>query len=137
VHNAKEGLENQNEYAELKIRAERRCGEILATEVQHGGDRKSKSTFDRKTMKDLGISKNQSHRWQTIAKLTEEAFEGHIAKMKESNKELTSASVSVSRIANEYRRSLKAEVEPVPGAESSNEPMIGIGSGTKSIGEKI
>jgi len=135
VYNAKEGLEKQNEYAELKIRAERRCGEILATEVQHGGDGKSKSRFDRKTLKDLGTSKNQSHRWQTIAKLTEEAFEGHIAKIKESNKGLTSASVY--RIANEYRRSLKAEVEPVPGSESSNEPMIGIGSGTKSIGEKM
>jgi hypothetical protein len=111
----------QNKYAELKIRAERRCGEILATEIQHGGDRKSKSRFERKTLKDLGISKNQSHRWQIIAQFTEEAFEGHIAKIKESYEELTSAGVY--RIANEYRRTLEAEVKPVPGAESIKTPI--------------
>jgi len=121
VHNVKEGLEKQNEYAELKIRAERRCGEILATEIQHGGDRKSKSRFDRKTLKDYGISKNQSHRWQTIAQLSEEKFEGYIARIKDSNKELTSAGVY--RIANEYQRTLKAEAEPIPGAESMQTPI--------------
>ena len=102
VRKAEKGFEKQNEYAEVKIRAERRCGEILATEIQHGGDRKSKSRFNRKTLKDLGINKNQSHRWQTIAQLSEEEFEGHIAKTKDSNKELTSASVY--RIANEDRK---------------------------------
>ena len=111
----------QNKYAELKIRAERRCGEILATEIQHGGDRKSKSRFDRKTLKDLGISKNQSHRWQTIAQLSEEAFEGHIAKTKDLNKELTSASVY--RIANEDRKRSEAEAKPIPGAKSIKTPI--------------
>ena len=76
----------QNKYAELKIRAERRCGEILATEIQHGGDRKSKSRFNGKTLKDFGINKNQSHRWQTIAQLPEEKFEGFIAQTKDSGK---------------------------------------------------
>ncbi len=109
-------LTKQNKYAELKIRVERRCGEILATEIQHGGDRKSESRFDRKTLKDFGLNKNQSHRWQTIAQLAEDAFEGYIAKIKDSNKELTSAGVY--RIANEYRKTLKADAEPIPNAES-------------------
>jgi len=69
----------QNKYAELKIRAERRCGEILATEIKHGGDRKSKSRFHGKTLKDFGIHKNQSRRWKIIAQLAEKEFEDFIA----------------------------------------------------------
>jgi len=121
VQKFEKNFTKQNLYAELKIRAERRCGEILATEIQHGGDRKSKSRFDRKTLKDLGISKNQSHRWQAIAQLTEKAFEVHIAKIKDSNKELTSAGAY--RLGMEYRRTLEAEAKPVPGAESIKTPI--------------
>jgi hypothetical protein len=121
VRKAEKSLAKQNQYAEIKIRAERRCGEILASEIQHGGDRKSKSRFDRKTLKDLGISKYQSHCWQVIAQLAEKLFEGHIAKIKCSYKELTSSGVY--RFANEYRKALEAEAKPVPGAESIRTPI--------------
>ena len=52
-----ESLISQNQYAEVKIRVERRCGEILASEIKHGGDRKSVSRFNRQTLKKLNISK--------------------------------------------------------------------------------
>ena len=58
VRKAEKGFAKQNQYAEVKIRAERRCGEILATEIKHGGDHKSKSRFHGKTLKDFGIHKN-------------------------------------------------------------------------------
>ena len=52
VRKAEKGFEKQNQYAEVKIRAERRCGEILAFEIEHGGDRNSKSRFSHRTLKD-------------------------------------------------------------------------------------
>jgi 16S rRNA G966 N2-methylase RsmD len=121
VRKAEKGFAKQNKYAEVKIRAERRCGEILATEIQHGGDRKSKSRFNGKTLKDLGISKNQSHHWQTVAQFPEDLFEGHIAQLKGSNKELTS--IGVYRAASAYRRARKQDLKPVVGSESVKTPI--------------
>ena len=121
VRKAGDGFKKQNEYAEVKIRAERYCGEILATEIEQGGDRKSKSRFAGKTLKDYGIKKYQSHCWQLVAKLPDETFEGHIAKVKDANSELTSKGVY--KLANEFQKELKARGKPVPGAESVNTPI--------------
>ncbi len=53
--------------AEIKLRAERRAGEILAgMEKQHGA-RLTTGFHDVRTLSDLGISKLQSHRWQAVA----------------------------------------------------------------------
>ena len=66
-----ESLEMQNYCAEIKIRAERRAGEIIKDnqEIKPGGDRKSSLHDERMKLKDLGISEIQSHRWQTVAKM--------------------------------------------------------------------
>jgi len=53
-------------------------------------------------LKDLGISKYQSHCWQSIAKIPDNIFETHIAKVKSKNRELTTASLL--RIAKEQRK---------------------------------
>ena len=67
-----EGLEMQNQCAAIKIRAERRAGEMLKEQDKDkgGGDT---STGHRvlpvqapPKLSDLGISKNQSSRWQAI-----------------------------------------------------------------------
>ena len=73
----KESLFTQNKAAEIKIRAERRAGELLAgMELQHGA-RDGKTGFQPETplLSDLGISKPSSHRWQTIATTPEEIFD--------------------------------------------------------------
>ncbi len=41
---------------EVKLRAERRTGELLAHTVQHGGDRRSQSRSHETTLNDLGIA---------------------------------------------------------------------------------
>ena len=41
------------------------------------------------TLSNLGITKNQSSQWQTIASLPEEVFEEHIEETKAKKKELT------------------------------------------------
>lgn len=99
---AGEGLKQQNQCAEIKIRAERRCGELLPNKIKHGGDRKSKSRLVNQTLKDLGISKYLSYCWQSIARIPDDVFEEFITKAIAKNKELTSASLL--RIAKEYRK---------------------------------
>ena len=64
--------------AEATVRASRRLGELLENQIQHGGDRKSKSHDATLKLADLGITKSQSSRWQSIATLAEKDFEGYI-----------------------------------------------------------
>ena len=84
-------LEMQNQCAEIKLRAERRAGEMLNKESQWGGDRKSESRSHDVTLNNLGITKIQSHRWQLEASVPEERFEQHVAQIKAKKDELTSA----------------------------------------------
>lgn len=64
------GLEMQNSAAEIKIRAGRRGGELLKVMKDRGERTKSRKQESHDvTLDDLGISKMQSSRWQTIAKI--------------------------------------------------------------------
>ena len=85
------GLEMQNSAAEIKLRAERRAGEMLAKKNLRGGDRKSKSHDATLKLPDLGVSRTQSSRWQTLAKLPEKEFEGYVQGHKEKKREITTA----------------------------------------------
>lgn len=64
--------------AEIRIRAERRCGELLiemreAGELaEQGGDRRSKSSDSILKLDDLGISPYQSSTWQRLAQVTQD-----------------------------------------------------------------
>jgi hypothetical protein len=87
-----DSLEMQNDIAEIKLRAERRAGELLAEmgeneqRQRRGGDRKSKlhdeTLIEPPTLSDLGITKSQSSRWQQEAKVPEETFEQYVAETK-------------------------------------------------------
>lgn len=94
---AKLGLENQNEAAEIKIRAERKIGEMLAQMPKNEGNRYGgcivQPPDEAPTLSELGIEKTQSYRWQQIASLPEDVFENHIAETKAQGNELTSSSV--------------------------------------------
>lgn len=114
---AKLGLENQNEAAEVKIRAERKAGEMLARMPKNEGGllrgnimlpRDETPTYD-----DLGIEKMQAHRWQMVASVPDEVFEEHIAETKAEGKELTTAGVV--RIAKFEAASHKAETPAMIG----------------------
>lgn len=95
-----EGLEMQNDIAEIKIRAERRAGELLAEmeKAKGGGDTSTGSRVEPvqepPTLAQIGVTKQQSHRWQRAAHIPEEVFEQHVTEVKSANdKELTSAGV--------------------------------------------
>lgn len=94
------GLEMQNKAAELKLRAERKAGEMLAEMKLHGGDRRSDDSDERTKLTDLGISKDQSSRWQLLARVPGNLFDEFVGQFNPRGIELTTAE------ALRYARSL-------------------------------
>jgi len=84
---AKESLLVQNDIAEIKLRAERRVGEMLKGEElaknQYAGNMMS--------LAKIGIEKHESSRWQKEADIPEDVFEEHVKEVKNKNIELTQA----------------------------------------------
>jgi hypothetical protein len=100
------GLGIQNRAAEVKLRAERQAGKLLAQMTLRGGDRRSKNHNERLKLDDLGITRNQSTRWQIQARVPEEVFREHIKVTCDSGKELTSARLL--RLAKQWEDSSHA-----------------------------
>ncbi|MFC1834116.1 hypothetical protein ACFL2Q_05195 [Thermodesulfobacteriota bacterium] len=92
---AKWSLDIQNRCAEIKLRAERKAGSILSTFTVKGGERHNShdgSCERYSILEDLGISWNQSSRWQAISRIPEDKFEDYILTARALNSELTQAS---------------------------------------------
>jgi hypothetical protein len=87
------GLDIQNRAAEVKLRAERQAGKLLAQLMLRGGDRRSKLRHARLKLDDLGISRNQSTRWQIEAKVPENVFCQYVRETCDAGKEITSANL--------------------------------------------
>ncbi len=79
------------------MRAERKAGELLtlatvAGELAgRGGDRKSESRSSATTLKDVGISADQSARWKQLASMPDEHFETAVATAKDTAGQVTTA----------------------------------------------
>lgn len=100
-----ESLEMQNACAEIKLRAERRAGEILKEMPKNEGGGNGSNQYERRatgnkmlpvaddtpTLSDIGLTKTQSSRFQSIASIPSEIFEARIIETKAKNFELTSA----------------------------------------------
>jgi hypothetical protein len=101
-------FELQNKAAEIRILAERRAGELLADMAKNPGtrgtgrprkdgtkvERSSKTTAYPPRLDDIGITKDQSSKWQRLAKLIDDAtFERALIRAKERNGELTTAAL--------------------------------------------
>lgn len=94
---------------EIKVRAERKCGEMLrSSEKAKGGKpmqeryRSCDTTSNGATLADMGISKDQSSRWQKLADMPEEHFETAVATAKEHAGQVTTAHML--RMADEIRK---------------------------------
>ena len=89
-----ESLEVQNDICEIKLRAERKMGEMLKDMPKQYGSRgygKKVKLQDVTPLKDMGIEKHESSRYQKIAELPEKKFEEIIKETKQEEKELTEA----------------------------------------------
>jgi DNA modification methylase len=97
----KQDAEIQNQVAEMKVRTQRKLGQLIKQGQEsgeiagHGGDRKSikvtNSYLDTKTLDEVGIDKMQAHRFKAIAEIPEEVFDTEIRETIESKKEVTTA----------------------------------------------
>lgn len=91
---ARLGLEMQNDAAEVKIRAERKAGEMLLKMPRNeGGHSPHRETGSPPSYEELGIERNQAHRWQKEAMLPEKDFNAYLNAAKESKQEITSKAV--------------------------------------------
>lgn len=100
-------LEMQNMAAEIRIRAERRAGQLLLDMEKNPGTRgegrprkdgtkrrSARPTANPPTLEEVGISKDQSAKWQKIALLVDDAtFEKALVQALEKNGELTTAAL--------------------------------------------
>lgn len=101
AHYARErdlGRQASLDAAEIKVRAERRLGELLAGMPNARTGRKpelgsSAGPNSPPTLEEMGVTKMDSHRWQRMASVPVEAFEAHVAEARRGERDLTSAGV--------------------------------------------
>ena len=96
---AKLGLEAANHAAEVKLRAERKAGELLQQLERAPVGRPEKfaqavqiSEYN-EVLADNDINRMTAHRWQTVATVPDDIFEEHVATVQQEQRELTSAGV--------------------------------------------
>jgi len=101
-------FELQNQAAEIRLRAERRAGQLLLEMEKNPGTRgegrprkdgtkvtrSSRATAYPPKLEDIGVSKDQSSKWQRLALLVDEAtFERALVQAREKTGELTNAAL--------------------------------------------
>lgn len=101
-------FELQNQAAEIRLRAERRAGQLLLEMEKNPGTRgegrpRKDGTKSRRSsgttayppkLEDIGVSKDQSSKWQRLALLVDEAtFEKALVQAREKTGELTNAAL--------------------------------------------
>jgi|GEM_PF-1161018 len=100
---------------EIKVRAERRAGQMLAEMPKATGGKPYQNHTGHtivpveKTLAELGITKNESSRWQKLSGVSDEKFEHAVAAAKEVAGEVTTAAMM--RVA-------RPEPEPEPEPEA-------------------
>jgi hypothetical protein len=135
VHKAKLGQHLVIEAATIRIRAERRLGEMLqATElaIAAPGNQHTQAGATRQmpggelTLRDLGLTKSESSRSQQIASLPADVFEKYLAQSASSGKEPTSAGLL--RLARERcSRSASRPTISADGGPTVNFPTLPAG----------
>jgi hypothetical protein len=76
--------EAERQACEIRLRAERKCGELLTEQAQRGerqtpgGDRRSSSVDTRMKLGDANISYDQSSQWRKLATIPADQFEADL-----------------------------------------------------------
>lgn len=106
--------------AELRLRAERRLGELLAETVDHKGGRPAKNPITVIGLIPDGINQNQSTRYQQAAKVPEEQFEAHIEEARAEGNHDKLTSVAVRRLASEAKKTKQRDTRKSTRLEKLN-----------------
>ena len=87
LRQAKESPEVIRKAEEIKLRAERRAGELLKETPKNKGQILRGNSLEPReniqTLKEIGITKDQSSKWQKIADIPEDKFEDYLSVQKE------------------------------------------------------
>ena len=109
--------------SEIKVRAERRAGEMLAERKANGSratpagnvnPRTKVSSSTTPTLDDLGITRDQSSKWQKVAAIPDEKFEKVVEEMKDAGLITTAA---VLRTATKPKKVKAKAAEKAPQKE--------------------
>lgn len=102
---AKQSVEVINDAIEIKLRAERRAGEMLRESVKNPGGQAEHNSYQSvkpvsriTTLKDLKISSDQSSTWQKIAKVESDKFEDYVDSTKQMGVRLSSAGLLTAQV---------------------------------------
>lgn len=79
---------------EIKVRAERKAGEMLRQSAENGeraAKGKPAEMSNASTLNDIGITRDQSSRWQSLASMSDTHFETAVETAKQSAGEVTTA----------------------------------------------
>lgn len=101
------GQEAQNQAAELKIRCERKLGEMIPSVISRGKVKRDEEQH-RVVLSEIGLSTTESSRLQRIASIPDGELEAYIVTTNEEGLELTTAGVL------RLWRALQPESEPDP-----------------------
>lgn len=117
---------------EIKVRAERRAGQMLAEMPKQDGGHAAKVkarshdvTEVPKTLSEIGITKNESSRWQKLAAVSDQQFEHAVAAAKEVAGEVTTAAMLRAAKTDEPQKPVApVKLAPVPAVmnASAQEP---------------
>lgn len=131
---------------EIKVRAERRCGELLAvTEKNRGAAGVGTSAVQRDdrtppTLEEMGLTKNESSRYQQLAAMPVEHFETAVATAKATAGEVTTAFMLRQAKAQKpaAKKTAKAEQqrEQLKGAQPASQLVVYIRALTKALDEQ-
>jgi hypothetical protein len=100
---------------DIKLRAERRCGEMLAeTERNNGSKFTAVDQHDRRrpTLEEIGITKQQSSDFQVLADIPEETFE----------KELATGKATTKSLVRKAKKPKAEQAKAKPAPEQNKEP---------------
>jgi hypothetical protein len=83
-------IEECNQFALVRIRAERKAGQVIASLPKSNGARPADTGFcDETPLISEFVTKSQSHRWQTIAQLPDDLFDNLLLDRQSAKDEVT------------------------------------------------
>lgn len=118
-------IESQNDAAEIRLRAERRLGQLTkdlpkASGAEYGGrttidGRRSGPSNPTPTLASRGIDKRDASKWQAIAAIPEERFEAFVDETRAKGERITSsAPLKLAKLDTKTKLAADLRCQPVP-----------------------
>lgn len=109
------GIEALNRVAVAKLRAERKLGKLLEQAKLRGGDRKSKLHDVSLKLADLGVTHQQSARWQKAASVPDSVFEKYVASCGKTGRTITADGLlRLAKVLNPGKKRTVTVIEEMP-----------------------